>query len=210
MNIRSSYTQKWLSDPPIHERTEDHITDSQSKDAVEWKMSDMNNHSRCGCHIQSFHTESCRNSISESDFHRSESLTFADKQNEYQTASWSHEHATHWQNENEYQHELFTTEPKTMHRFWVWGCNRMKKWQKMNNHNRYDYHIQRFTLNQTEILILSQIFAETYFWALQAIEMNSTQVSDHMVSHTLINSQTRRSPCYMHRTQTYSENLMRN
>ena len=48
------------------------------------------------------------------------------------------------------------------------------------------------------------------FELLQAIEMNSTQVSDHMVSHTLINSQIRRSPCYMHRTQTYSYNLMRN
>ena len=80
----------------------------------------------------------------------------------------------------------------------------------MNNHNRYGYHIQRFTLNRTEILILSQIFAETYFSALQAIEMNNTQGSDDMVSHTLINSQIRRSPCYMHRTQTYSYTLMRN
>ena len=83
MNIRCSYTLKWISDPAIHERTEDHITDSQSEDAIERKLTGMKNHSRCACHIQSFtmnHTEILNlNQI----FHRNVSLSFAGNQNEY-------------------------------------------------------------------------------------------------------------------------------
>ena len=70
---------------------------------------------------------------------------------------------------------------------------------EMNNYNRCACHIQIFTLNQTAIQ------SESYFqrienWNLHAIETNITQIPDHMVHHTLTNSQTHRQYPTSHTT----------